>query len=76
MGQAGNVQALADLLKLTHRGYFIPPRPEKSSVEGARMSNEFVNLRKDALHHYLNQLAGHPVIRESEVCNHPSHQHV
>ena len=29
-------QALADLLKLTHRGYFIPPRPEKNPVEGQR----------------------------------------
>ena len=31
-------QALADLLKLTHRGYFIPPRPEKNPVEGQRAS--------------------------------------
>eukprot|EP00884_Botryococcus_braunii_P021551 jgi/Botrbrau1/807/Bobra.0352s0004.1 len=59
--------ALADLLKLTHRGYFIPPRPEKSTMEGARMTNDFVNLRRDALLHYLRQLAAHPVIRESEA---------
>ena len=31
-------QALADLLKATHRGYFIPPRPEKNPVEGQRAS--------------------------------------
>ena len=36
------LQALGDLLKTTHRGYFIPPRPEKNPVEGQRASTDFV----------------------------------
>lgn len=60
-------QALADLLKVTHRGYFIPPRPEKNPVEGQRAQQEFVEQRRAALQHYLEQLAAHPVISRSEV---------
>lgn len=99
-------QALADLLKLTHRGYFIPPRPEKNPVEGQRANQvvyngllehlcsptftpgnaplqlsmhaeqgicagpvlqEFVEARRAALQHYMEQLAQHPVISRSEV---------
>ena len=95
-------QALADLLKLTHRGCFIPPRPEKNPVEGQRANQvrcwpcqilhnprhacacvtvpaeqvvtveglvlqEFVEARRAALQHYMEQLAQHPVISRSEV---------
>jgi hypothetical protein len=67
------VQALADLLKLTHRGYFIPPRPEKSAVAPAGMSKEAVENRQVALEHYLRQLASHPVLCESEVGPPPEH---
>ena len=28
------MQALADLLSTTHRGYFVFPRPDKNSLEG------------------------------------------
>ncbi|CAL5229150.1 g12424 [Coccomyxa viridis] len=58
--------ALGDLLKTTHRGYFIPPRPEKNPVEGQRASADFVEGRRSALQHYLEQLAAHPVISQSE----------
>ena len=61
------MQALADLLKVTHRGYFIPPRPEKNPVEGQRAQQEFVEQRRAALQHYLEQLAAHPIISRSEV---------
>ena len=60
-------QALGDLLKATHRGYFIPPRPEKNAVETQRATTEFVDARRAALEHYLQQLALHPVISHSEV---------
>ena len=64
------LQALGDLLKTTHRGYFIPPRPEKNPVEGQRASTDFVEGRRTALQHYLEQLAAHPVISQSEVTLH------
>ena len=62
-----SLQALGDLLKTTHRGYFIPPRPEKNPVEGQRASADFVEGRRTALQHYLEQLAAHPVISQSKV---------
>ena len=61
---------MGDLLKTTHRGYFIPPRPEKNPVEGQRASADFVEGRRTALQHYLEQLAAHPVISQSEVLMH------
>ena len=64
---AGCMQALAELLKVTHRGYFIPPRPEKNPVEGQRASNDFVELRRHALEKYLIQLASHPAIVQGDV---------
>lgn len=63
------LQALQDLLKLTHRGYIIPPRPEKNTVEGQRASEEFVEARRINLQRYLNSLANHPVIGQSQVCS-------
>ena len=62
-----DLQALGGLLKQTHRGYFIPPRPEKNAVEGQRGSPEFVEQRRAALEYWLQQLAFHPVIGASEV---------
>ncbi|KAK9866902.1 hypothetical protein WJX84_001593 [Apatococcus fuscideae] len=59
--------ALHDLLKSTHRGFFIPPRPEKNTMEGQRAQPEFIELRRMALQRYLHQLAAHPVIGLSEV---------
>ena len=61
------MQALSELLKVTHRGYFIPPRPEKNPVEGQRASDEFVEVRRNALEKYIIQLAMHPAIVQSDV---------
>ena len=61
------MQALAELLKVTRRGYFIPPRPEKNPVEGQRASDEFVEVRRNALEKYIIQLAMHPAIAQSDV---------
>ncbi|KAL3145148.1 hypothetical protein ABBQ38_001750 [Trebouxia sp. C0009 RCD-2024] len=58
--------ALAELLKVMHRGYFIPPRPEKNPVEGQRATDDFVELRRHALEKYLIQLALHPAIAQSD----------
>ncbi|GBG67588.1 hypothetical protein CBR_g717 [Chara braunii] len=58
---------LADRLAESFRGYFIPPRPDKSVVEGQMMqSKEFIETRRMALEKYLQRLAAHPVIRRSE----------
>lgn len=65
--QSAPAQALGDLLKATHRGYVIPPRPEKSPVEGQRASADFVEARRAALEHYLHQLAAHPVLSRSQA---------
>ena len=70
------MQALAELLKVTHRGFFIPPRPEKNPVEGQRASEDFVEQRRIALEKYLIQLAVHPAIAESDVSQHCLAQHL
>ncbi|KAK9727299.1 hypothetical protein RND81_05G272200 [Saponaria officinalis] len=58
---------LADRLAETYRGFFIPPRPDKSVVESQVMQKqEFVEQRCVALHKYLSKLASHPVIRKSD----------
>lgn len=64
---AYGLQALADLLKISHRGFFIPPRPDKNAVEGPRANEEFVELRRAALERYVLQLAAHPDIVQSDV---------
>mmetsp|Transcript_17683 Transcript_17683/g.49470 ORF Transcript_17683/g.49470 Transcript_17683/m.49470 type:complete len:564 (-) Transcript_17683:1848-3539(-) len=56
---------LSDLLAHTHRGYFIPPRPEKNVVEGQRMTKDFIEARRAALEKYLAKLVAHPVICQS-----------
>ncbi|KAL9257348.1 Sorting nexin 2A-like protein [Drosera capensis] len=61
-----DVVTLADRLAESYRGYFIPPRPDKSVVEGQVMhKQEFVELRRLDLEKYLMRLASHPVIRKS-----------
>lgn len=59
--------ALADLLAATHRGYFIPPRPDKNPVEGQRASPEFVETRRQLLERYLQAIAIHPVLARSDA---------
>ncbi|KAL9268116.1 Sorting nexin 2A-like protein [Drosera capensis] len=61
-----DVVTLADRLAESYRGYFIPPRPDKSVVEGQVMhKQEFVEHRRYDLEKYLMRLASHPVIKKS-----------
>jgi hypothetical protein len=62
-----DVVTLADRLAESYRGYFIPPRPDKSVVEGQVMQKvEFIEQRRIALEKYLARLAAHPVLRHSD----------
>lgn len=62
-----DVVTLADRLAESHRGFCIPPRPDKSVVESQVMQKqEFVEQRRVALEKYLRRLASHPVIRNSD----------
>lgn len=58
---------LSDRLAESYRGFFIPPRPDKSVVESQVMQKqEFVEQRRVALEKYLRRLAAHPVIKKSD----------
>ncbi|KAI3770805.1 hypothetical protein L6452_01949 [Arctium lappa] len=62
-----DVVTLSDRLIEAYRGFFIPPRPEKSVVESQVMQkHEFVEQRRNALEKYLQRLAEHPIIRQSD----------
>ncbi|KAI4306893.1 hypothetical protein L6164_030133 [Bauhinia variegata] len=62
-----DVVTLSDRLAESYRGYFIPIRPDKSTVESQVMQKqEFVEQRRVALEKYLKKLAAHPAIRKSE----------
>ncbi|KAL0533538.1 hypothetical protein IC582_027572 [Cucumis melo] len=62
-----DVVTLSERLAESYRGFFIPPRPDKSVVEGQVMQKqEFVEQRRVALEKYLRKLAAHPVIRKSD----------
>ncbi|WJX64210.1 Sorting nexin 2A [Trifolium repens] len=61
------VVTLSERLSEAYRGYVIPVRPEKSSVERKVMQKEeFVEQRRVALEKYLRKLGSHPVIGKSE----------
>ncbi|KAL6614243.1 hypothetical protein ACP70R_036513 [Stipagrostis hirtigluma subsp. patula] len=61
-----DVVALADRLAETHRGLFVPARPDKSIVEGQVMQrHDFVNQRCAALERYLRRLSAHPTVGRS-----------
>ncbi|TVU36688.1 hypothetical protein EJB05_18632, partial [Eragrostis curvula] len=61
-----DVVALADRLAETHRGLFVPARPDKSIVEGQVMQrHDFVNQRCTAVQRYLRRLAAHPIVGRS-----------
>ena len=55
--------ALADHLAHSHRGYFVPPRPEKAPLAAA--DDAFVRARMASLGAYLRRLVAHPTIRRS-----------
>ncbi|CAI5531830.1 unnamed protein product [Closterium sp. Naga37s-1] len=58
--------ALADRLAETHRGYFIPVRPDKNVAESQVLQGaEFVKTRQVELDKYVQRLARHPAIRRS-----------
>lgn len=62
-----DVVTLSDRLTEAYRGFFIPPRPDKSVVESQVMQKQdFVEQRRVALEKYLQRLAAHPVIRKSD----------
>lgn len=63
-----DVVALADRLAETHRGLFVPARPDKSIVEGQVMQrHDFVNQRCVTLQRYLRRLAAHPVVGRNPI---------
>jgi hypothetical protein len=58
---------LADRLGEAFRGHFVPPRPDKNTVESQVMQrDEFVAQRRVALERYLRRLAEHPAIGPSD----------
>lgn len=58
---------LSDRLTESYRGFFIPPRPDKSVVESQVMQkHEFIEQRRILLEKYLHRLGNHPVIRQSD----------
>ena len=56
--------ALGHKLSESHRGYFVPPRPEKTVMPGLT-DDMFVTHRSRQLNTYLHKLATHPVLRNS-----------
>ncbi|KAK3443966.1 hypothetical protein EUGRSUZ_B04005 [Eucalyptus grandis] len=62
-----DVVTLSDRLAESYRGFFIPPRPDKSVVESQVMQKqEFVEQRRVALEKFLRRLAAHPIIKKSD----------
>ncbi|XP_020096696.1 sorting nexin 1 [Ananas comosus] len=57
---------LHDRLAEKYKGFFIPPLPEKSTVEKFRFSAEFIETRRQALDMFINRVASHPELRKSE----------
>ena len=55
---------LHDALCEAHRGFFVPPRPEKDALASSS-DQEFVEFRRHLLEQWLNRLAQHPVLASS-----------
>ena len=55
---------LADRLADSHRGYFVPPRPDKTLTSSS--DEDFIARRMQQLDAYLRRLASHPVLRHSK----------
>ncbi|AQK99276.1 Sorting nexin 1 [Zea mays] len=58
---------LHDRLAERYKGVFIPPLPEKNAVEKFRFSKEFIELRRQALDLFVNRIASHPELKQSDV---------
>ncbi|CAA3022828.1 sorting nexin 1 [Olea europaea subsp. europaea] len=57
---------LRDRLFEKYKGIFIPPLPEKSTVEKFRFSAEFIEMRRQALDVFVNRVASHHELQQSE----------
>ncbi|XP_048321016.1 sorting nexin 1 isoform X1 [Ziziphus jujuba] len=57
---------LRDRLFEKYKGIFIPPLPEKSAVEKFRFSAEFIEMRRQALDIFVNRIASHQELQQSE----------
>ncbi|KVI03538.1 Phox homologous domain-containing protein [Cynara cardunculus var. scolymus] len=57
---------LRDRLFEKYKGIFIPPLPEKSTVEKFRFSAEFIEMRRQALDTFVNRIAMHHELQQSE----------
>ncbi|MBA0684332.1 hypothetical protein Goari_025924, partial [Gossypium aridum] len=57
---------LRDRLFEKYKGIFIPPLPEKSAVEKFRFSAEFIEMRRQGLDIFVNRIASHNLLQQSE----------
>ncbi|KAK4759586.1 hypothetical protein SAY87_022717 [Trapa incisa] len=57
---------LHDRLFEKYKGFFIPPLPEKNAVEKFRFTAEFIEMRRLALDIFLNRVASHHELQQSE----------
>nr|XP_004246487.2 LOW QUALITY PROTEIN: sorting nexin 1 [Solanum lycopersicum] len=57
---------LHDRLFEKYKSIFIPPLPEKSTVEKFRFSAEFIEMRRQALDVFVNRIASHHELRQSD----------
>ncbi|KAA8516758.1 hypothetical protein F0562_017044 [Nyssa sinensis] len=57
---------LRDRLFEKYKGIFIPPLPEKSTVEKFRFSAEFIEMRRQALDIFVNRIASHHELQQSD----------
>ncbi|GLT94736.1 hypothetical protein SLE2022_124630 [Rubroshorea leprosula] len=57
---------LRDRLFEKYKGIFIPPLPEKSAVEKFRFSAEFIEMRRQGLNTFVNRIASHHELQQSE----------
>ncbi|KAL3621802.1 Sorting nexin-1 [Castilleja foliolosa] len=57
---------LRDRLFKKYKGAFSPPLPEKRTVEKFRFSAEFIEMRRQALDVFVNRIASHHELQQSE----------
>ncbi|KAK4834523.1 hypothetical protein QYF36_024225 [Acer negundo] len=57
---------LRDRLFEKYKGIFIPPLPEKSAVEKFRFSAEFIEMRRQGLDVFVNRIASHHDLQQSD----------
>ncbi|XP_076899676.1 sorting nexin 1-like [Bidens hawaiensis] len=57
---------LYDRLFEKYKGIFIPPLPEKNTVEKFRFSAEFIEMRRQALDTFVNRVASHHQLQQSD----------